>query len=106
MKLWTDINETLVIDKGIVEASMKDIEHTFCCYEFLQKQLHVSAGAKIRRFTELLSSPAQKLVSEDAGPFGRCFAQVVIRVMIGIAESSAMVLSVSQVKSQYWQPGS
>jgi len=102
--MWTDINEALVIDKGVVEASIKDIEHTFCCYEYLQKELHTSTEAKISRFTEVLSSPAQKLVSEEAGTLGRCFSQVVIRVMNAISESNSMVLSVSQIKELSLRP--
>ena len=85
-------------------ASINDIQHKLCCYEHLQKELHISNGTRINRFTELLSSPAQKLVSEEEGPFGRCFSQVVIRVMIAIAESDAMVLPVSQIKEMSLRP--
>ena len=40
-EMWCDIDDILVIDKGIVDACMKDIQHTFSCYERLQKSLHV-----------------------------------------------------------------
>lgn len=99
-----DIHDVLVIDKGVVEASCKDIEHTFCCFEYLQNQMHNSEGNDITRFTEVLSSPAQKLVSEEKMPFGRCFSQVVIRMINAICESGAMVLSVAQIKQISLRP--
>ena len=103
-KLWADIHEVLVIDKGIVEASCKDIEHTFCCYEYLQKEIHPLEGNNISRFTQVLSSPAQKLVSEEAMPFARSFSQVVIRVINAICESGMMVFSVAQIKQISLRP--
>ena len=93
-----------MIDKGIVEACMKDIEHTFCCYEYLQRELHISSGSSISRFTELLSTPARRLVSDEDLPFARNFSQVVIRVINSIAESSLMVLPVSKIKEMVIRP--
>ena len=94
----------LVIDKGIVEACMKDIEETFYSYEYLQREIHDPSPKRISRFTERLSSPAKRLVSEVELPFARCFSQAVIRVIISIAESSDMILSVSQIKQMSIRP--
>ena len=55
-ELYSDIHDVLVIDKGIIEACTKDIEHTFCCYEILQKQLHMTGQKNTSNLTEKLSS--------------------------------------------------
>ena len=81
-----------------MEACIKDIEHTFFSYEYLQKEVHLASGKSISRFTEELSSPTKKLVSEVETPFARYFSQAVVRVVMSIAESNAMILSVAQIK--------
>ena len=37
-ELWCDIDDMLIIGKGIIEACVKDIGHTFCCYELTPKR--------------------------------------------------------------------
>ena len=70
----TDLNNVLVVNVGIVEACFNDIEYTFCCYEYLQRQLHIGTGTNIiSRFAEKLSTPARKLVAEKEVPFGKYF---------------------------------
>ena len=96
-ELWCDIDDVLMIDKGIVEASMKDIEHTFCCYEHLQKEIHVGVSKGISRFTEDLSSPAKKIISDGTKPFGKSITEVVIRVINCIADSKRMTWTVAEV---------
>ena len=104
--LYCDVHDVLVIDKGIVDASIKDIQHTFCCYEVLQKELHQFENKNLNTFTDKLSTEAQKLVEQEQHKFGRCFSEVVIRVINSIAESKAMRLTVAQIREMAMRPAS
>ena len=103
---WCSINEVLVIDKGIVEASMKDIEQTFFCYDFLQRGLHFGISGGISRFTEELSTPLKNVVADGEFPFGKSFSEAVFRVIIVIAESDKMMLTVSEIRDLALRPTS
>ena len=82
----TDLNDVLVVNVGIVEACFKDIEYTFCCYEYLPRHLRIGTGTNIiSRFAEQLSTPARKLVAEEEIPSGKYFSRAVIRVINSIA---------------------
>ena len=58
----------------------------------------------ISRFTEQLSTPAKKLLSEEEEPFGRNFSEVAMRIILSIAESNLMEQSVSQIKEIALRP--
>ena len=83
---------------------MKDIELSNTCYEFLQKELHSGKGGHISRFTEHLSTPAKKLISEENQPFGKNISEAVMRVVISIAECNSMELSGAQIKEMAIRP--
>ena len=105
-EMWCSINEVLVIDKGIVEPSMKDIEQIFFCYDYLQLGLHIGKSDRINRFTEELATPLKNVVADEELPFGKSFSEVVFRVIIAIAESDKMILSVSEIRDLALRPTS
>ena len=39
---WSDIFDVLVIERGILEAAVRDVKHDLQAYEYMQKGLHGS----------------------------------------------------------------
>ena len=107
-ELHCDIHEVLVVDKGIVQACIKDIQHAFSYFEILQKELHVptSHSDNSSRFMENISNQAKALVAAEPSEFGQCFSQVVIRVINSIAESKHMIITGAQIREMAMRPSS